>query len=187
MHPLLVSLWSEFAPPANDASSIARHRDDESLRARFFDLDYPSVALNDLAWSETMTTKLMLSAAFALSAALLAPDCRAQTSAPVTQESADAVFGSKIDPRAVHALSENMGIWKAVVPPVKMPGAFADHDPIGVAAGKLIPADCSINWTDPDTHKLYCFTSATSLVYFLTAPHTNIGRATKSWLKLMGS
>jgi hypothetical protein len=134
-----------------------------------------------------MTRYRLIPIALALAATLGAQVGRAQTSAPITQQSVEPIFGSKIDPRAVHALSDHMGIWKAVVPPVKMPGAFDDHDPIGVAAGKLIPADCSINWTDPDTHKLYCFTSATSLVYFLTAPHTNIGRATKSWLKLMGS
>lgn len=73
------------------------------------------------------------------------------------------------------------GIWKAVVPPVKMKGAFDDNDPIGLAAGELIPADCSINWTDPDTHKLYCFSSATSLVYFLYAPKANTARAEKAW------
>lgn len=86
------------------------------------------------------------------------------------------------DPRIAAAQAAQTGIWKGVVPPVKMKGAFDDHDPIGLAAGKMIPADCSINWTDPDTHKLYCFSSATSLVYFLNAPHTNIARATKGWL-----
>jgi len=130
---------------------------------------------------------LSVSVALALSATLIAPACRAQTAVPITQKSADAVFGSKIDPRAVHALSTQMGIWKAVVPPVRMPGAFDDHDPIGLAAGKLIPADCSINWTDPDTRRLYCFTSGTSLVYFLTAPHTYTARATRGWLRHLGS
>lgn len=86
------------------------------------------------------------------------------------------------DPRAAASETAGTGIWKAVVPPIHMNGQFADHDPIGLAAGKLIPADCSINWTDPDTHKLYCFSSATSLVYFLNAPHTNIARATRGWL-----
>jgi hypothetical protein len=78
------------------------------------------------------------------------------------------------------------GIWKAVVPPVKMQGMFDDHDPIGLIAGKLIPADCSLNWTDPDTHKLYCFTSATSLVYFLDSPQTYLAQAEKSWRALQG-
>ena len=78
------------------------------------------------------------------------------------------------------------GVWKWVVPPVKMKGSFDDHDPIGLVAGKLIPADCSFNWTDPDTHQLYCFTSATSLVYFLDSPQTYLAEAEKSWRALQG-
>lgn len=84
------------------------------------------------------------------------------------------------------ARTEHVGIWKWAVPPVKMKGAFDDHDPIGLVAGKLIPADCSFNWTDPDTHKLYCFTSATSLVYFLDAPQTYEAEAEKNWRTLTG-
>jgi len=64
--------------------------------------------------------------------------------------------------------------------------AFDNDDPIGLVAGKRIPADCSINWTDPDTHKLYCFASATSLVYFLDAPQTYLTEAEKSWRTLQG-
>lgn len=78
------------------------------------------------------------------------------------------------------------GMWKWAVPPVKMKGMFDDHDPIGLVAGKLIPADCSLNWTDPDTHKLYCFTSATSLVYFLDSPQTYLAEAERNWLALKG-
>lgn len=79
------------------------------------------------------------------------------------------------------------GIWKSVVPPVKMKGQFQDHDPIGLVAGQLIPADCSINWTDPDTHKLYCFTSATSLVFFLDSPQEYLSKAEKNWHALKGA
>jgi hypothetical protein len=101
--------------------------------------------------------------------------------APAQTAQRSTVGSATPDPRIAAAQATQTGIWKAVVPPVKMKGAFDDHDPIGLAAGKMIPADCSINWTDPDTHKLYCFSSATSLVYFLNAPHTNIARATKGW------
>lgn len=83
-------------------------------------------------------------------------------------------------------MKEGKGIWKWVVPPVRMNGAFDDHDPIGLVAGKLIPADCAFNWTDPDTHRLYCFTSATSLVYFLNSPQTYLPEAEKSWRALKG-
>ncbi|QAY96378.1 hypothetical protein CWB41_12090 [Methylovirgula ligni] len=90
------------------------------------------------------------------------------------------------DPRIGNALSGHHGTWKWVVPPVKMAGGFDDHDPIGVISGKLIPADCSLNWTDPDSHKLYCFTSATSLIYFMDVPHTYLTAAEKKWQSLTG-
>jgi hypothetical protein len=93
---------------------------------------------------------------------------------------------SKADSAAARAMAEHKGIWKWVVPPVKMHGAFDDHDPIGLVAGKLIPADCAFNWTDPDTHQLYCFTSATSLVYFLNSPQTYLPEAQKHWQALKG-
>ncbi len=122
-----------------------------------------------LAFSAAALATLLLGAAF-----------EGQILAQTVQQPTD-TSGAQ-DPRIAAAQAAQTGIWKGVVPPVKMKGAFDDHDPIGLAAGKMIPADCSINWTDPDTHKLYCFSSATSLVYFLNAPHTNIARATKGWL-----
>ena len=77
------------------------------------------------------------------------------------------------------------GIWKAVVPaPGVMRGEFDNDDPIGLTAGVRIRADCSINWTDPDAGKLYCFASATSLVFFLDAPHVYLERARAQWLRL---
>ncbi len=103
----------------------------------------------------------------------------AQTPEHAGPASKDAPLG-RVSPTEAGAT----GIWKAVVPPVKMNGAFDDHDPIGLAAGKAIPADCSLNWTDPDSGRLYCFSSATSLVYFLNAPQAYIARATKGWREL---
>jgi hypothetical protein len=76
------------------------------------------------------------------------------------------------------------GIWKAVSPPGGMRGEFANNDPIGLAAGKKIEADCSLNWVDPDFGKRYCFSSATSLVYFLNAPRSYLARARKNWIGL---
>jgi hypothetical protein len=101
--------------------------------------------------------------------------------------SAAALKDTVHDPRIAKSRASDAGIWKSAVPPVKMKGAFDDNDPIGVAVGKKIPADCSINWTDPDTHKLYCFSSATSLVYFLYAPKANTARAEKGWRELKGA
>jgi YHS domain-containing protein len=76
---------------------------------------------------------------------------------------------------------EHAGIWKAVSPPGGMRGEFDNNDPIGLAAGKKIEADCSLNWVDPDFGKRYCFSSATSLVYFLSAPRSYLARARKNW------
>jgi hypothetical protein len=77
------------------------------------------------------------------------------------------------------------GIWKAVVPrPGTMKGEFDNNDPIGLYAGVKIKADCSLNWTNPDDHKLYCFSSATSLVFFLDAPAQYLESARQSWRKL---
>lgn len=78
------------------------------------------------------------------------------------------------------------GIWKAVVPPTAMKGAFDSFDPIGIAAGARIKADCSINWVDPDDGTRYCFSSGTSLEFFLDDPHTSIARARAAWHKLNG-
>jgi len=79
------------------------------------------------------------------------------------------------------------GIWKAIVPPPgTMHGEFDNNDPIGLAAGVRIAADCSINWVDPDAGKLYCFASATSLVVFLDGPHACLERARVQWLRLGG-
>jgi hypothetical protein len=78
----------------------------------------------------------------------------------------------------------SQGIWKARMPSVPMKGEFDSFDPIGVAAGAKIKADCSLNWTNPDDGKRYCFSSGTSLVMFLDRPHGNILRAEKSWQKL---
>jgi len=85
---------------------------------------------------------------------------------------------------ACAAAAAGEGIWKAVVPPGAMQGEFENNDPIGLYAGVKIKADCSLNWTNPDDHKLYCFSSATSLVFFLDAPWTYLDKARASWHKL---
>ena len=78
------------------------------------------------------------------------------------------------------------GIWKAAVPATPMTGEFDSLDPMGVAAGARIKADCSLNWISPDSGKRYCFSSGTSLVFFLDRPQANIERAQAAWLKLSG-
>jgi hypothetical protein len=77
------------------------------------------------------------------------------------------------------------GIWKAAVPAKPMKGEFDSHDPMGVAVGASIKADCSLNWVNPDDGTRYCFSSGTSLVYFLDRPQANIQRAREGWRKLI--
>jgi len=71
------------------------------------------------------------------------------------------------------------GIWKSYSPK-GLKGALDNYDPIGLIAGALIHTDCSINYTDPDTMKTYCFNSATSQVYFTNWPKTYAARAAKA-------
>jgi len=95
---------------------------------------------------------------------------------------ADTVTTAALQHGARAADAGHAGIWKAVTPPDgSMHGEFDGNDPLGLAAGSLIPADCSINWKDPDFGKLYCFSSATSLVYFLDSPRKYLARAQKHW------
>ncbi len=120
-----------------------------------------------------------------LSAAALAQNAGPTSTTPedVNADSAAAMKDTVQDPRIVDAQpGRSWGMWDIGRPhPMKGKGAFDDHDPIGIAAGKLIPTDCSLYWTDPDTHKLLCFSSQASLVYFLSAPKTNTARAEKRW------
>jgi hypothetical protein len=76
------------------------------------------------------------------------------------------------------------GIWKAAVPAHPMQGEFNNFDPLGIAAGAKIKADCSLNWISPDDGRRYCFASGTSLVYFLDQPQANIERARRGWLEM---
>lgn len=100
-----------------------------------------------------------------------------------------AMADSVRDPRiADQQPGRSWGMWDIGRPhPLQGKGAFADHDPIGVAAGKLIPTDCSVHWTNPDTQQIFCFASQASLSYFLSAPQANTARAEKAWHALKGA
>lgn len=86
--------------------------------------------------------------------------------------------------RAVTVTARSGGIWKAVVPPKTMTGEFDSLDPLGVASGARIKADCSLNWINPDDGKLYCFSSGTSLEFFLDKPQANLERARRNWRQM---
>ena len=76
------------------------------------------------------------------------------------------------------------GIWKAAVPSKPMKAEFDGLDPLGLAAGAEIKADCSLNWIDPDSGARYCFSSGTSLEFFLEHPKASIESAQRAWRKL---
>ena len=80
-------------------------------------------------------------------------------------------FGKRSRPDA-----NSIGIWKAYVPR-GMKAELNNYDPIGLIAGALIHADCSLNWRDPDNGKLYCFASAASLLSFQDWPKANSRKA----------
>ena len=93
------------------------------------------------------------------------------------------------DPRidASQKGGSDWGMWDIGRPhPMRGKGEFGDNDAIGIAAGKRIPTDCSVYWDDPDTHKILCFSTQASLVYFLEAPKTNETRAEKRWKEIGG-
>ena len=95
------------------------------------------------------------------------------------------LHASAQDPgRAATEASRSEGIWKAVVPPTTMKSEFDGFDPIGIAAGARIKTDCSLNWVNPDDGTRYCFSSGTSLEFFLDKPHASIARARAAWRKL---
>ncbi len=111
-------------------------------------------------------------AALVIAAGVLSSSARAE----------DSVAAAAVQHGAGSADASHAGIWKAVTPPDgSMHGEFDGDDPLGLAAGSRIPADCSINWRDPDFGKLYCFSSATSLVYFLDSPRKYLARAQQNW------
>ncbi|HEX3846296.1 MAG TPA: hypothetical protein VHV81_02865 [Steroidobacteraceae bacterium] len=124
----------------------------------------------------------LVATAAALGLSIAAGAVHAQPSAAHPAPSAGATPAAR---DIVTAPTRNRGgIWKAATPPVRMQGEFDDLDPLGVAAGVRIEADCSLNWIDPDDGKLYCFSSGTSLEFFLDSPHEHIERARAGWRKL---
>lgn len=117
-----------------------------------------------------------------LLAAVAALGGYAWSAAPAASDG-DASFRTAIEQHDVAATdAAHAGIWKAATPPSgTMHGELGENDPLGLSAGVAIKADCSINWVDPDSGKRYCFSSATSLVMFLEAPHAYLERARKYW------
>jgi hypothetical protein len=107
---------------------------------------------------------------------------RAWLLASIVAASTATVATTQAEPAA--DANRSAGIWKAVVPPKPMTAEFDGLDPIGVASGARIKADCSLNWVNPDDGRRYCFSSGTSLEFFLDMPHANLERARAAWRKM---
>jgi YHS domain-containing protein len=125
-------------------------------------------------------------AALGLSLTIIAPAALAEDAAnepPTPVEQEYELLDNKTDyPKPPKVRSTDTGIWKAVVPH-DVKGEFDSYDPVGLMAGDLIKADCSLNWRDQDG-RLYCFSSGTSLVYFKDWPQTYIRKARKAFHEL---
>jgi hypothetical protein len=129
---------------------------------------------------------LALAGTFFLGGAALAQGVAPSAPEDDNANSAAAMQDTVNDPR-IGGPKGTWDMWDIGRPhPMKGKGAFGDHDPIGIAAGKLIPTDCSLYWADPDTHRILCFGSQASLLYFLSAPKANEARAEKHWRLLNG-
>ena len=125
-----------------------------------------------------------MSARLATSAVILAL-LPAAVRADPSQSSADDIRSAAALHGAAATDPDHAGIWKdAIPPPGTTRGEFDDNDPVGLSAGERIEADCSINWVNPDSGKRYCFSTATSLVSFLQAPHQYLAQAEGVWSHL---
>jgi hypothetical protein len=117
-----------------------------------------------------------------------AQDVKPEATPPDPEADSLAAMKDKVhDPRVEKSQKggSDWGMWDIGRPhPMQGKGEFGGHDAIGVAVGKLIYTDCSLYWDDPDTHKILCFSSQASLVYFLDAPRTNETRAEKRWREM---
>ncbi|WP_439543250.1 hypothetical protein [Hyphomicrobium sp.] len=68
----------------------------------------------------------------------------------------------------------------AVAPSLASEPEFGGQCAMGLAEGKRIKTDCSVNWTAPDGKK-FCFGNEDSRTTFLKDPDTNIRKATEQF------
>jgi 2-hydroxychromene-2-carboxylate isomerase len=135
------------------------------------------------AGGRLLPTTALLSAAALLLAATLLPAPAGAADPP--QSDAGDFRAAAVLHGAAATDPDRAGIWKAAIPPPGTTrGEFDDNDPVGLSSGKRIKADCSINWVDPDSGRRYCFSTATSLVSFLEAPHRYLTQAQGVWNRL---
>jgi hypothetical protein len=100
----------------------------------------------------------------------------------VAEENTPPTVAEAEDDAAIMQLQHGGGMWAYYVPK-GLHGEFDSYDPIGLIAGDLIKADCSVTWADPKG-RLYCFSSEPSLIYFEDLPQANLKKAREAWQRL---
>ena len=64
-------------------------------------------------------------------------------------------------------------------------GEYKDHCAAGLAIYEvLVETDCSVNWTDQRTGKVYCFSSDGTMEEFLEDVDANIAKANEKFTEL---
>jgi hypothetical protein len=64
-------------------------------------------------------------------------------------------------------------------------GEYKDHCATGLAIYEvLVETDCSVNWTDSRSERIYCFSSEAAMEEFLEDTDANIAKADKKFVEL---
>ncbi len=73
----------------------------------------------------------------------------------------------------------------ALFPVIGSAGEYDDNCATGLAIyDVLVETDCSVNWTDERTGKVYCFSSENSKEEFLEDVESNIRKAAEKYAEL---
>ena len=76
-------------------------------------------------------------------------------------------------------------LMMSLISATALAGEYKDHCAAGLAIyGVLVETDCSINWTDQRTGKVYCFSSENSKEEFLENAKANIPKADAKFIEL---
>jgi hypothetical protein len=69
-------------------------------------------------------------------------------------------------------------VLMSLIPVAGIAGEYGDHCASGLAIYEmLVQTDCSVNWADQRTGKVYCFSSDNSMGEFLEDVDANIAKA----------
>ena len=76
-------------------------------------------------------------------------------------------------------------VLMSLIPVAGIAGEYGDHCAAGLAIYEmLVQTDCSVNWADQRTGKVYCFSSDNSMEEFLEDVDANIAKADGKFIEL---